>query len=335
MIDISKNSLIERKSLTLQDVWEARSTISPIVKKTPLIFSAPLSNIFDAEIYLKYEHLHESGAFKMRGAVNAIHHLSSEAKSRGVTTFSTGNHGFAVALAAKKLGIRSVICVSTHIPQAKIDKIQSLGGQLEIFGDSQDDAEQHCYQLAKEQGLMIIPPFDHPHIIAGQGTMALEILEELPTVTNVIGGLSGGGLLSGVGLVMKTTNPSIEVIGVSMEKGAAMYESLKAGTPISVKESATLADSLLGGIGEQNIYTFKMVQQFVDHSILVPEETIKKGMAYLYKEHHIVVEGAAAIGVGAVIDGLIPIKKHSKMVIIISGCNVDLSAHAQAVQSYL
>jgi len=335
MIETTNKQLIESKRISLQDVWEAKSTISPLLKKTPLLFSKTLSKACGAEIYLKYEHLHESGAFKMRGAANAVNALSATQKENGVITYSTGNHGFSVALAAKKLGIRAVICVSKHVPNAKIEKIQSLGAELEIYGDSQDEAEQRCYQLEKEQGLTVIPPFDHPHVIAGQGTIALEILEDLPSVNSVIGGLSGGGLLSGIGLTMKTTNPEIQVIGVSMEKGAAMYESLLAGEPVSVKESPTLADSLLGGIGETNNYTFNMVKSFVDQSQLVSEETIKKGMAYLYKEHHIVVEGAAAIGVGALIDNLITVKPNSKNVVIITGCNVDLDVHAKAIQPYL
>ena len=335
MIETSKGILIEKENICLQDVWKAKSTISSIIQKTPLVFSPALSKFSGTEIYLKYEHLHESGAFKMRGAVNAIHSLTDAQKSKGVITFSTGNHGYSVALAAKKLGIRAVICVSIHVPNAKIEKIQSLGAHLEIYGESQDAAEQRCYQLVKDQGLTLIPPFDHPQVIAGQGTIALEILEELPSVNSVIGGLSGGGLLSGIGLVMKTTNPNIQIFGVSMEKGAAMYESLKAGKPVAVDESPTLADSLLGGIGENNNYTLNMVKSFVDKSYLVPEETIKKGMAYLYKEHHIVVEGAAAIGVGAIMDNLIDLEPNTKNVIIITGCNVDLDVHANVIQQYI
>lgn len=335
MLETTNELLIENESISLQDVWKAKSTISSILKKTPLVYSSTLSKVSGAEIYLKFEHLHESGAFKMRGAVNAIHSLTETQKEKGVVTFSTGNHGYSVALAAKKLGIRAVICVSRHVPKAKIEKIQNLGAELEIYGESQDEAEQRCYQLVQEQGLTVIPPFDHPNVIAGQGTISLEILEELPSVNNVIGGLSGGGLLSGIGLVMKSTNPDIQVTGVSMEKGAAMYESLLAGAPVSVNESPTLADSLLGGIGESNNYTFKMIKNFVDKSYLVPEESIKKGMAYLYKEHHIVVEGAAAIGIGAILDNIISLEPDTKNVVIITGCNVDLDVHAKAIQQYL
>ncbi|HWK23868.1 MAG TPA: hydroxyectoine utilization dehydratase EutB [Ureibacillus sp.] len=335
MIEVTNKHLTVSGSITLQDVWRAKNTISSILQKTPLVFSSTLSKISGAQIYLKFEHLHESGAFKMRGAVNAIHALTDEQKIKGVVTFSTGNHGYSVALAAKKLGIRAVICVSKHVPKAKIEKIQNLGAELEIYGESQDEAEQRCYQLVKEQGLTVIPPFDYPEVIAGQGTISLEILEDLPSVNRVIGGLSGGGLLSGVGLVMKTTNPNIQVTGVSMEKGAAMYESLKAGQPVAVAESPTLADSLLGGIGEANQYTFNMVKDFVDQSFLIPEESIKKGMAYLYKEHHIVVEGAAAIGIGAIIDKIIHLEPGSNNVVIITGCNVDIDVHAKAIQQYI
>ena len=335
MVKILKELLKDSKEITLQNVWQAKRTIASYINKTPLIFSPKLSSLTNSEIYLKYEHLHESRSFKMRGAFNAISNLTPDQKSRGVTTFSTGNHGFAVALAAKKLGIRAVICVSKHVPSAKIEKIKSLGAQLEIYGEGQDDAEQRCYQLVEEQGLTIIPPFDHSDVIAGQGTIALEILEDLPDVNCVMGGLSGGGLLSGIGLVMKSTNPNIKVMGLTMEKGAAMFESLKRGEPVSVKEEPTLADSLLGGIGDNNQYTFKMVQQFVNQPILVDEEAIKKGMAYLYKEHNIIVEGAAAIGIGAILNNLVAIDKNTKNVIIISGCNVDLDAHAEAIKAYL
>ncbi|RKQ35873.1 hydroxyectoine utilization dehydratase EutB [Oceanobacillus halophilus] len=321
--------------ITVQDIWKAHQSIRPVVKKTPLIYSKSLSTQYGANIYLKYEHLHESGAFKMRGAVNAINQLSEKEKQKGVTTFSTGNHGLAVALAAKKLGIPSCICVSKNVPNAKLARIKELGATLEVYGEGQDDAEKRCYALQKEQGFTVIPPFDDPNIIAGQGTIALEILEELPTVDCVIAGLSGGGLLSGIGLVMKHTNPDICIYGISIEKGAAMHESLKAKKPITVSESPTLADSLLGGIGANNTYTFPMVKRYADKSFLIPETSIAKGMAYLYQEHGIIVEGAAAIGVGALLDKHLPLNEQSNVVLIVSGCNVDLEDHSQAIMNYI
>jgi len=323
------------KKITLQDVWKAKKAIAPIVQKTPLLYSQSLSSATQANVYLKCEHLHVSGAFKLRGAVNALVHLSPEQKAHGVTTFSTGNHGIAVATAAKKLGIQATICVSKHVPEAKSQLIQSLGAELKIAGESQDDAEAYCYKLEREQGLSIIPPFDHPDIIAGQGTMALEILEELPDVDCVLAGLSGGGLLSGISLVMKQTDPRIRVVGLSMEKGAAMYQSLHAGKPVIVEESATLADSLLGGIGYDNQFTFPLIQKYLDDALLIPETTIARGMAHLYSHHHMVIEGAGAISTGALLDHNVSIAPSSNVVLVISGCNVDLQEHASAIQPYL
>jgi len=335
-----ENILLKKKDtqttefLSLQNVWKAKHTIKQIVTKTPLVYSPILSSIAGKNIYLKYEHMHESGAFKMRGAANALLRLSEKEKSMGVTTFSTGNHGLAVALVAKKLGIRAVICVSARVPSSKLDRIRELGAELEIYGEGQDDAEQRCYELKKEQGLTVIPPFDHLDVIAGQGTIALELLEDLPSIDCVIGGLSGGGLLSGIGLVMKTTNPEIAVLGLSMEKGAVMHESLKAGNPVALNEYNTLADSLLGGLGKHNTYTFPLIKEYVDQSVLVSEETIAKGMALLYKHHHIVVEGAAAIGAGLVAEGILNIPGQT-IAIVISGCNVDLESHYKAILPYI
>ncbi|GKU83631.1 hydroxyectoine utilization dehydratase EutB [Niallia sp. NCCP-28] len=329
-----KISIIAKDILSLQKVWQAKNVIKGLINKTPLVYSPILSSITGKNIYLKYEHMHESGAFKMRGAANALLQLSPKEKTIGVTTFSTGNHGLAVAHIAKKLGIRAVICVSTRVPYSKLDRIKELGAELEIYGEGQDDAELRCYQLEQEQGLKVIPPFDHLDVIAGQGTIALELLEDLPSIDCVIGGLSGGGLLSGIGLVMKTTNPNIAVLGLSMEKGAVMHASLKAGNPVVLNEYNTLADSLLGGLGMNNSYTFPLIKEYIDQSALVSEETIAKGMALLYKHHHIIVEGAAAIGVGAIADRIINIPGQT-IAIIISGCNVDLDSHYQAILPYI
>ncbi|MGG7620597.1 hydroxyectoine utilization dehydratase EutB [Bacillus coreaensis] len=328
------SAVLFSKELTIRDVWKAKKNIQGIVQKTPLVFSPVLSEKCGASIYLKCEHLHQTGSFKLRGATNMINSLSSEEKARGVTTFSTGNHGLAVAYAAKQLGIRAVICVSTRVPKAKSEAILKMGAELEIYGDGQDDAEKRCYELHYQEGLTIIPPFDHPLIIGGQGTMALEILEELPDVNGVIGGLSGGGLLSGVGVTMKQSDPSIKIIGVTMEKGAAMHASIASGQPVEVKEFHTLADSLLGGIGVDNQYTFPLVKKYVDDYVLIPESTIAKGMALLYEQHRMIVEGAAAIGVGALIDGLVK-PPGDTTVVILSGNNVDLDSHIESIKLHV
>lgn len=319
---------------SIRDVWQARKRIAPIVKKTPLVYSHRLSEIAEASVYLKLENMQDIGAFKVRGAANKILSLSREEQQRGVATFSTGNHGQAVAYVAKQLGIKAVVCISNRVPKAKVDAIRRWGAHIEIVGESQDAAGEYCYQLEKEQGLTVIKPFDDPFVIAGQGTIGLEILEELPQVDMVIGGLSGGGLHAGVGLALKSNDPGIQVIGVSMEQGAVMHESLKVGKPVLLDERDTLADSLLGGIGLDNKYTFPMVQQYVDQSVLIDEDTIAEGMAYMLEAHRMVVEGAAAVGIGALLRKHI-VNPGGHIALIISGCNVDLQAHLQATSQYI
>ncbi|MFD1036917.1 hydroxyectoine utilization dehydratase EutB [Virgibacillus byunsanensis] len=320
--------------IEIQDVWEAKKRMQTMIKPTPLIASPKLSDKINASVYLKLENLHEIGSFKVRGASNKIVSLTEEEKSHGVTTFSTGNHGLAVAYIAKRLGIRAVICISNRVPVGKVNAIQQIGAEVERVGDSQDDAEERCYQLEKEQGLTVIKPFDDPHIIAGQGTMGLEIIEEVPRIDTVIVPLSGGGLFSGVALALKSYNPSIQLIGVSMENAAVMSESLKADRPVILPEQNTLADSLLGGIGLNNQYTFPLVKEYLDDLILLTEEEIATGMGFMLNQHKLVVEGAAATGVAAILSG--KLKTHGKHVAtIITGNNIDLTAFTSIFQKQL
>ncbi|MBO1510613.1 hydroxyectoine utilization dehydratase EutB [Metabacillus bambusae] len=327
------NLTTERKVMKIRDIWEAKKRIAPIVNRTPLIYSAILSEKISRSVYLKLENVHEVGAFKVRGAANKILSLSDEEKKRGVATFSTGNHGMAVAFVAKRLGVNAVVCISNRVPKAKVESLKRLGAQIEIVGDSQDAAGERCYELEKQKGLTVIQPFDDPHVIAGQGTIGLELLEALPNLKDVIVPLSGGGLLSGIGLALKANNPDIRITGVSMEQSAVMYESLKAGKPVKLEESVTLADSLLGGIGLDNQYTFQMVQQYMDDVLLISEDEIAYSMAYMMDKHRIIMEGAAATGIAAVLGNKIP-DQDGDLVVIISGHNVDLSILLQLIQKY-
>lgn len=321
-------------SVTIRQVWEARKRIACIVNKTPLVYSHRLSDMAEASVHLKLENMHDTGAFKVRGAANKILSLNAEEQARGVTTFSTGNHGQAVAYVAQKLGIKAIICISRRVPKAKVDAIRRWGAHLEIFGESQDEAGEHCLRLQEEQGLTMIQPFDDPYVIAGQGTIGLEILEDLPQVDMVISGLSGGGLLSGVGLTLKSCDSNIDIIGITMEHGAVMHESLKKGEPVVLDEQHTLADSLLGGIGPDNRYTLRMVQNYVDQSLLLSEDAIAEGMAYMLEQHRMAVEGAAAVGIGALLRKKI-FKPGGQIVVLISGGNVDLQAHLRATAPFL
>jgi threonine dehydratase len=320
-------------NISIRDIWEARRRITPLINKTPLIESTVLSERVGRPVYLKLETVHEIGAFKVRGAVNKVLSLSEDEKRKGITTFSTGNHGLAVAYIAKKIGIDAVICISNRVPKAKIDNLKRLGAKIEIYGESQDDAGDRCYELAREKGLTVIQPFDDPHIIAGQGTIGLELLEDIPNLSDVIVPLSGGGLLAGVGLAIKSNDPSIRVTGVSMERSAVMYESLRAGKPVKMEEQNTLADSLLGGIGLDNQYTFQMVRKYMDEVILVSEEEIAYSMAYMIDKHRLIMEGAAATGIAAIL-GRKTIVQEGAIAIIISGNNVDFSVLQHTMQNY-
>ncbi|UJL47475.1 pyridoxal-phosphate dependent enzyme [Virgibacillus sp. NKC19-16] len=319
--------------ITLKDVQTAHKRIAPIVKSSPLIFSPTLSEIAGTSIYLKLENLNVSGSFKIRGAANKMLSLTPEQQKRGVTTFSTGNFGMSVAYLAKELGMKAVICISGRVPKAKVDLIRDMGAQIEVIGQSQDDAQEYSYQLEKEHGLTVIHPFDDSEVIAGQGTIGLELLEDLPGLDTVIGGLSGGGLHSGMGVALKSMEPKLKLLGVSTARGATMYESIKQGKPVVVQEQDTLADSLLGGIGENNQYTFKMVQQYVDEIILLGEEPIAEGMNFMLEKHRLVIEGAAASGIGAILHDKAPLG--SNVAIIISGCSVDTSVIMDIANKYL
>lgn len=315
------------------EVWEARQRIAPHVKKTPLIESMVLSERLGRPVYLKLENTHEIGAFKIRGAANKILSLTEKEKRQGITTYSTGNHGMAVAFIAQKLGIEAVVCISNRVPKAKVDRLARLGARIEIVGESQDAAGVRCYELQKEKGYTVIEPFDDPYVIAGQGTIGLELLEDLPNLGDVLVPLSGGGLLSGIGLALKTNNPEIRITGISMEKSAVMYESIKAGKLVEMEESKTLADSLLGGVGLDNHYTFGMVKKFSDQLLLIAEDEIGYAMAYMMDKQGMIVEGAAATGIAAVIGNQIPHQDRA-LVVIVSGRNVDISILPDLIKTY-
>lgn len=311
------------KNLSLKDIWLAKKRISQFVPKSPLIYSPALSEVAGASVYLKLENMNPSGSFKIRGAANKILSLSEEERNKGITTFSTGNFGMSVAYVAKKLGIDATICISKRVPNGKVEALQNSGATVEVYGESQDDAEARSYELEREDGLTVIHPFDDPYIIAGQGTIGLELFENLPEVNTVIGGLSGGGLHSGLGIALKETNPRIRLVGLSTAKGAAMYESIQAGKPVQIEENDTLADSLLGGIGTENQYTFPLVQQYVDELLLMNEQEFADGMSFMLDKHKMIIEGAAASGIGALLHQ--KIKPGSQVAVIVTGSSVDTS----------
>jgi len=316
----------------LVDVFQASQRIRTTVQRTPLIKSNWLSEFTGSEIYLKLECLQTTGSFKLRGATNKILSLNEAEKQRGVIAVSSGNHGRAVAYVARKHGLPAVICVSETVPRNKVSAIQDLGAEVIITGKTYDEATADAMQIQRERGLTMIHPFDDPEVIAGQGTIGLEIMDQLPDIDTVIVPLSGGGLLGGIALTLKSIHPAIQTIGVSMDKGAAMFESLKAGRVVEIVEEVSLADALIGGLGPDNRYTFKINQKHVDSTILVSEQEIAMGMAFALEKEHLVVEGGGAVGIAALLKGKVT-DLGKKAALVISGSNVSLSTLLACAQN--
>lgn len=318
------------RSVRLRDIEAAGAAICDVALRTPLVPASNLAAETGCEVRLKLESVQPTGAFKIRGAANALARLSDANRRRGVVCASTGNHGRALAYAAQRLGIAATICMSRLVPANKVDAVRALGASLRIVGDSQDDAQAEVGRLVATEGMVEIPPFDHPDVIAGQGTIGLELLEDWPELDTVVVPLSGGGLIAGIGCAVKSAAPGIRVVGISMERGAAMAASLRAGRPVDVPEERTLADSLGGGIGLANRWTFPLVHDLVDDVVLVSEAEIANAMRTLFLREGWVAEGAGAIGVA-----LLTPKHRDRLgrhvAIVISGRNIDMGRFLEIV----
>jgi threonine dehydratase len=312
-------------SVTWQEVEAARRTIEGTAVVTPLIPSPYLSDLAGQDFLLKLEMTQPIGAFKLRGAANAIFNLPEGVA--GVTCCSTGNHGRGVAYAARQRGLRAVICMSSLVPRAKVEGIKALGAEVRIVGRSQDEAMVESQRLVDEEGLVEISPFDDPYVIAGQATIGLELAVQRPDLAAVLVPLSGGGLAGGIALALKRSNPEIRVVGISMDRGAAMYQSLRAGHPVEVEEVASLADSLGGGIGLDNRLSFALCRDYLDDIVLVSEDEIYRALQTIYYEDRLVCEGACAVGVAALQAGKLgPLGGPTAA--IITGRNMDMRIHA-------
>ncbi len=313
-------------TLHLADILAARQRIKGVADATPLIPSPFMSKAIGQEFLMKMEIMQPIGAFKLRGAVSAVMALPEDVQ--GVTCCSTGNHGRGVTFAANQRGMKAVICMSELVPQAKVDGIRALGADVRIVGQSQDEAMAESQRLCEAEGLVEISPFDDPHVIAGQGTIGAEMLEARPDLETLLVPLSGGGLAAGVAVAAKASNPEIRVIGISMDRGAAMYESIRAGHPVEVPEYASLADSLGGGIGLENRLSYPLCRDLLDDTVLVTEEDIRRAMQVMFYEDRIVAEGASVVGQAALLAGKIAMPK-GPVGTIVTGRNLDMASFAR------
>jgi len=326
---VSKAAQIaEEVGLSLEDIRQAARVIAGQADATPLIPSPFMEARTGGEFLMKLELAQPIGAFKLRGALNAVAALPEG--TPGVTCCSTGNHGRGVAYAARARGMRAVICMSELVPKAKVDGIRTLGAEVPIVGRSQDEAEVESRRLVTEEGLVAISPFDDAAVIAGQGTIGLELLQARPDLATILVPLSGGGLAGGVVLAAKSLSPGIRIVGITMDRGAAMAASIAAGHPVEVEEVPSLADSLGGGIGMDNRYSFPLCRALLDDVVLVTEEEIYRALQTVYYEDRIVAEGGCVVGHAAVLAGKLPDLK-GPVATILTGRNLDMGVFTRIV----
>jgi threonine dehydratase len=316
----------------LIDILEAHQRIKPFIFHTPLLPSPFLSKKCGVPILLKLENLQPTGSFKIRGASNRLLTLTDEEKSRGVITVSSGNHGKAVAYIAAKLGIPATIFLSIHTPKNKVETIRKTGATTIVTGNSYDEAEVASIEYQHAHNLIHVPSFDDLKVIAGQGTMALEILEDAPDTSSILCPLSGGGMAAGISIVAKNHTPMVKTWGVSMERVPMMVLSLQAGHVVSLPEEPTLADGLKGGLGDPNYFSFNLCQKLLDETALVSEDEIAQAVVFLLNEHHLIVEGSGAVSVAALLAGKIHLK--GPAVVILSGSNIDLPLLQDLAKQY-
>ena len=316
--------------VTLDQIKAARERIRAAARVTPLLeVTWPADSrrpTPDSRLYLKAESLQPMGAFKIRGAFNMVAQLPADQLKRGVITYSSGNHGQAVAMAAELLGAPAVIVMPTSAPAVKVEGAKSYGAEVQFAGTTSTDRKLHAERAAAERGLTIVPPFDHAHIIAGQGTAGLEILEQCPQVGAVYLPIGGGGLLSGVATAIKRSRPAVRVIGVEPEGAPTMKTAVAAGEPVSLPKTGSIADGLLT-IRAGDV-TFAHAREFVDEFVIVPDEAIAKAVAWLFRHARLVVEPSGAAATAAVMLGLGDTHGATHVVSVVSGGNVAPDAFA-------
>jgi threo-3-hydroxy-L-aspartate ammonia-lyase len=307
--------------ITYNDIVAAHERIAGVVRRTPILTSRTADEAVEARVFFKCENFQRAGAFKLRGAYNALVQLSPKKKAAGVVAFSSGNHAQAVALAAKFLGIKSVIVMPNDAPAAKMAATREYGGELVLYDRYVEDREELARQLAKQHGLTLIPPFDHPHVMAGQGTTAKELFEDTEKLDLLFVPLGGGGLLSGCAVAARAINAKCKVIGVEPEAGNDGERSFKTGSIVHIDVPATIAD----GAQTQHLgrHTFPVIREMVDDVITVSDADLVATMRFFASRMKLVVEPTGCLGAAAVIQRKLDVTGKNAGVVI-SGGNVDM-----------
>lgn len=319
--------------ISLNKIIQAKRNIDGFVAKTPFGFAPKLSKIADAQIYLKKENLQITGAYKVRGAFNKIANLDEEAKKSGVVAASAGNHAQGVAISAKHFGVRAIIIMPEAAPLSKVSGTKALGAEVILKGNNFDEAYAYALEYAKENNMSFIHPFDDELVQAGQGTIALEMLDEVSDLDYIVVPVGGGGLISGVASCAKQINPNIKIIGVSAKGAPAMFESFKDRCQHNSKSVRTIADGI--AVRDASKITLAHILESVDDMVQVDDEEIANAILYLLEQQKIMVEGAGAVSVAAILESKFEFKKGSKIGAILSGGNIDVQTLSVIIEKGL
>lgn len=313
--------------LTLDKVYHASFVLKEVIRNTDVIYAPKLSN--NCKVYLKTENLQTTGSFKVRGAYYKISQLTEEEKSKGVIACSAGNHAQGVALAATKSGIKSIICLPDGAPISKVEATKAYGAEVCLVPGVYDDAYQKALQLKEEKGYTFIHPFNDENVIAGQGTIGLELLDQLPDLDAVIVPIGGGGLISGVAFAIKQLNPKVKVYGVQAQGAASMFNSIKDHEIECLESVSTIADGI--AVKEPGDLTFELVDKYVDEIVTVNDDEISTAILTLMEQQKLVVEGAGAVAVAAVLFDKLPLKG-KKVACLLSGGNIDVTILSRVIK---
>jgi threonine dehydratase len=317
--------------VSLTQIKQARSNLAGVIIPTPLQDSSTFSKLSGNQIYLKTENLQKTGSFKIRGAYNKIANLKSEEQSRGVVAFSAGNHGAGTAYAAQRLGIRATVVMPENPVPSKKNAIESYGARAIEYGTTSIAMFEKAFQLHQDEGLTMVHPFDDLDVIAGQGTIGLELLNELPELDAVIVPVSGGGLISGIAAAVKEIKPTIKVIGVNTEGATAMHTSLQHGHPVEVEKVNTIADGLMAK--KPGDFTFAHTKRYVDDLVLVKESEIAECVSLMAERAKLVVEPSGAAAMAALINGHIHLR-NKKVAVMVSGGNISFELYQTLIKGY-
>jgi len=304
---------------SLDDVRAAARRMEGVVRRTPLERSDALSEAAGVDVHLKLEGLQRTGSFKLRGAYNGVALLPPGARARGVVTASAGNHGQGVALAARLQGARSVVFVPGSAPEVKRRRIARYGAELRLVDGGFDEAAAAALAFAAESGATFLNPVSDPAVLAGQGTVGLEILDELPGVRTIVAPVGGGGLIGGIGIVARALGRGVRVVGTQTEQTAAMHASLAAGRPTTTHYGPTLCEGLSGDVDAS---TLALAREVVDEVVLVAEDAVRRAIRWLYVEEGVVAEGSAAVAAAALLEGAVR-GLEGPVVVVLTGSNVD------------